>query len=109
MKSGLFIPGDGKALIRLRGVDNSYLLAASQNQGDLKIFKKREMSQTRPLISLRPDDRVLLLTLTNGKIRREEPYYGSSFLSQSSRTVEIGKGVIKMEIINTKGEKRSVF
>jgi hypothetical protein len=39
LQSGIFIPGNGKALIKLRGRNDSYLLAASQNRGPLKIFE----------------------------------------------------------------------
>lgn len=40
-QSGIFIPGDAKALIKLKGIGNNYLMAASQNRGSLKILKKR--------------------------------------------------------------------
>jgi len=40
-QSGLYIPGDGKALIKLRGTNNALLIAASQNKGPLKVFKAR--------------------------------------------------------------------
>ncbi len=38
-ESGIYIPGNGRALVKLTGYDNSYLVAASQNRGQLKIFK----------------------------------------------------------------------
>ena len=40
-QSGFFVPGDAKALVQLRGTNNQYLLAASQNQGPIKLFKER--------------------------------------------------------------------
>jgi hypothetical protein len=83
LQSGIFIPGDGKALIKLRGAGQACLLAASQNRGPLKLFKRT--STTQKIIPLQQMDRTLLITLTNGKKRRQELYFGDSFLSQSTR------------------------
>jgi enediyne biosynthesis protein E4 len=106
LQSGLYIPGDGKALIKLKGAGDNYLLAASQNGGPLKIFADHT---TGPLIGLRPDDRIILYTLKDGGVRREECYYGTSFLSQSSRFIQAGALVQKIEAINAKGEKRILW
>jgi hypothetical protein len=105
LKSGLFIPGDGKSLIKLRGPRNTYLLAASQNSGPLKIFKNNMVQQVIPL---KDDDRIMLITLKNGRIRKEEIGYGSSFLSQSSRLAVINESIQKIEIINARGQTRVI-
>src|SRR4030095_7880121 len=63
--AGLFIPGDGKALVKLRSADSAYLLASSENRGPLKIFKRRATSQK--LISIQSSDRSFLVTMANGK------------------------------------------
>jgi len=39
LQSGIFIPGNGKALAKLKSSDGKYLLAASQNKGPLKVFR----------------------------------------------------------------------
>lgn len=38
-QSGIYIPGSGKGLAKLKSVDGSYLLVASQNKGRLKVFQ----------------------------------------------------------------------
>ncbi|MBL7700131.1 MAG: VCBS repeat-containing protein [Chitinophagaceae bacterium] len=38
-ESGFYIPGNGKALVRLKGADGSYLVAATENNGPLRMFK----------------------------------------------------------------------
>ena len=38
LQSGIYIPGDGKALVKLAGASGKYLMAASQNKGDLKLY-----------------------------------------------------------------------
>ncbi|MEO6963219.1 MAG: RNA-binding protein, partial [Puia sp.] len=106
LKSGVFIPGDGKSLVKLRGSGNTYLLAASQNNGPLKIFKN---NTDQRLIPLKEDDQLLLITLKDGRIRREEIAYGSSFLSQSSRFTKVDDNIQKIEAINARKEKRVIF
>ena len=39
MQSGIYIPGSGKGLAKLKSGNGSYLLVASQNRGRLKVFQ----------------------------------------------------------------------
>ena len=39
LQSGICIPGNGKALVKLAGAGGNYLIAASQRQGNLEIFE----------------------------------------------------------------------
>jgi len=104
LESGLFVPGDAKALIKLKGADGKCLVAASQNRGKLKIY--RDNNPQQKIISLKPGDKTILITLTDGHIRKEEVDHGTSFLSQSSQFITVNASAKKIEIINTKGEKR---
>jgi len=103
IQSGLFVPGNARALVKLTGANNSYLLAASQNKDVLKVFKKRT---TQKIIKLLPEDEALIIHLKNGKQRREELYEGNSFVSQSSKFILLNSNITSVEIINRKGEKR---
>ncbi len=94
-QSGVFVPGDAKALVKLRDTHNNYLLAASQNNGLLKVFRARQPAQLLPLL---PADEFAFIHLKNGQKRKQEFYYGSSFLSQSSRFMIAGEEVEKVEI-----------
>ncbi|MGC4035191.1 MAG: VCBS repeat-containing protein [Chitinophagaceae bacterium] len=106
VESGLFIPGDAKALVRLRGANDNYLVAASQNKGPLKLFNSR--SANKKIIPLNPDDKTISITLANGLTRKEEVYFGNSFLSQSSLFINMNPSIKKIEVINTKGQKRTI-
>lgn len=105
MQSGIFIPGNGKALVSLRGAAGNILLAASQNRGPLKIFecKKKERS-----LQLDAMDEKAILTLKDGKKQVVEINYGSSFLSQSGRFLMLDENIVAAEIIDNKGNKRTV-
>jgi hypothetical protein len=106
LQSGLYIPGNGKALVKLRDNKGNYLLAASQNREALKLFKLKRPLQNVPL---RPDDQSAIIRYKNGKTTKQEFYYGSSFLSQSARFIPISKGISGITITNQKGSKREVF
>ncbi|MEO6719435.1 MAG: VCBS repeat-containing protein [Ferruginibacter sp.] len=106
LQSGILIPGDAKALIKLKS-DNGYLLASSENRGPLKIFSKKD--NTQKLVALEAGDKAALITLNNGLVRKEEMYYGNSFQSQSSRFIAINSNITKVEAINSKGVKRVIF
>lgn len=105
LQSGIFIPGNGKALVKLRGAGGQELLAAGQNRGGLEVFERRQGVR---LIPLSPSDRAALLRLKNGKLRREEFYYGESFLSQSGRFLEWNDPVVSIELTDDAGKKRQV-
>jgi hypothetical protein len=104
-KSGLYIPGDGKALVRLRGPGSYPLVAASQNKGPLLLFRQQGGDSLYPV---QPDDVSALVEYTNGRVRKEEFYYGSSFYSQESRAISLGNGISKITILNSKGIKRVI-
>jgi hypothetical protein len=105
-RSGICIPGDAKALVKLTGPDNRYLVAASQNRGDLKMFRLRQSAGR--VIRLRPDDIAAYITLKSGKTRKVEIGYGTSFLSQSSRTLLLNPVPEKLVIVNNAGQQRRV-
>jgi len=60
-------------------------------------------------INLKPDDFSAYITYKNGKKRRVEFYYGSTYLSQSSRKFPIEKEAVKITVTNFKGAKREVL
>lgn len=103
LESGLYIPGNGKGLVRLRGAGGSTLLAAGQNRGPLKLFAQRH---ALPVVALRPADVSVLIRYRDGQVRKEEAYYGASFLSQSGRFIDWSPGVVSMEITDSRGQKR---
>jgi hypothetical protein len=105
LQSGIYVPGDAKALVKLSGPDNSFLLAASQNRGPLKIFRDKSAEK---MIKLQSNDRILKIALKNGKTRKEELYYGSSFLSESSRFVRMNDSIKRITVIDEKGRERIV-
>jgi hypothetical protein len=107
LQSGIFIPANGKSLVKLRGGgENKYLLAASQNRGPLKIFALKKEIRNIPLQPLDVEATILYI---NGKQRKEEFYYGSSFLSQSGRFLTAGPNIKSILVKNSLGVSRKVL
>lgn len=104
-KSGIYIPGDGKALVSLRGSKGKTLLAASQNKGPLKIFR---LKQNQKFIALKPLDESAVIYYKDGRKQKREIGYGSSFLSQSGRFLAVDENVLSVEIRNSKGVIRKI-
>lgn len=104
LESGIYIPGNGKSMVSLKSQDGSYLVAAAQNRGPLKIFKLKRKTGFIPLL---PDDISAELTFNNGTNRKVEFYYGNSFLSQSARFINSGN-LKTGTIFNATGQKRVI-
>ncbi|MHA4811917.1 VCBS repeat-containing protein [Flavitalea flava] len=105
LESGLYLPGNQKALVKLRSAGGKCLLAASQNKGPLQIF---EWKKNIRCIPLQPAETSALITYRDGSVRKEEFAYGSSFLSQSARFLNLAGQVISVEIKKGKGNTRKI-
>ena len=105
MQAGIYIPGDGKALVALRSVKNTLLVAASQNKSTLKLFSANTGSNLLPLL---PNDLFAIITYKNGTKRKQEVYFGSSFLSQSANLISTNRNMQSVEVTNNKNEKRNL-
>lgn len=105
LQSGIFIPGNGKALVKLRGKNDRYFIAASQNRGPLRLFVVKKNIRTIPL---QTHDASAEVKYKNGISQKHEFYYGSSFLSQSSRYLVLGSEAENVNIIDSKGVSRKV-
>ncbi|WP_183557048.1 VCBS repeat-containing protein [Mucilaginibacter sp. SP1R1] len=104
-QGGLYIPGNGKALVKLKGAKGNYLLAATQNRDVMKLFELKRQVKT---ISLQPLDTYAIIKYKNGKIRKEEFYNGSSFLSQSGRFFNIENNMASVSVTDSYGHQRNI-
>jgi hypothetical protein len=105
MQSGIYIPGDGRALVKLRDAKDNILLAASQNRSKLLLFQLKATAKT---ISALPDDTYAVIKYKNGTTAKQEFYYGTSFLSQSARFIKKDASMDSITIFNTSGKERVI-
>jgi len=105
LQSGIYIPGDGKSLVALRGAGGHYLLAAGQNRGDLKIFETRGAVAADTVAAYGPG--------RGGDLERWAGAPGrvsfrESFLSQSGRSLLWNPSILSVSIIGQDGKKRMI-
>ena len=105
LKAGWYVAGSGKALVKLNNPAGKTIIATSQNKGPLKVFEWKENQKAIPLKSL---DVSAIITYKNGKKQKRDLNYGSSFLSQSGRFLNIDSNVVSVLITDSKGSKREV-
>ena len=105
LESGIFIPGNGKALVSLKAANGVQLIAASQNKGPLKIF---ELKKPGIWIPVAANELSASIVYKNGQKAKAEFYYGSSFMSQSTRGIYKNDQIKSITIIDNKGNKRVV-
>ena len=105
LQSGWFVPGNGKALVKLRTASGKCLLATSENKGPLKIFELKKNIRT---IQLEPLEVSAIIEYKNGTKQKREIGYGASFLSQSARFLNIDNNVVSVEVRDYKGSVRKI-
>jgi hypothetical protein len=60
-------------------------------------------------ISLNNNDSYVTITLKKGTTRKEELYFGNSFLSQSSKAIAVNSAIKTIEAIDNKMKRRIIY
>ena len=105
-KSGFYVPGDAKALVRLSGVRKN-LYVSSRNREAIKVFEKVSDDRAN---SLQPQatEYSYILHFSDGKEQYGELYYGSGYLSQSTRKMNVPAEVKSITFFDYAGKQRYV-
>lgn len=103
--SGFYVPGNGKSILRLNDGTQNRAYVIGQNGSRLKWVKSVHPC---PLIHVQQNDVWAWKYLRNGRKRKEEFQFGSTFGSQSSHVISMESGVSKIEIVNQLGQTRIV-
>lgn len=107
-KSGFYVPGDAKALVRLVSGSED-LLVASQNRDSLAVFAPiRTMKDLVAVFVPSLLDCRAELVFADGTKAVKEFYYGAGYLSQSSRRLRIPAGVKKLIVYTSTGASREI-
>ncbi len=88
-ESGYFVDGDAKALASLVAANGEELFIATQNRDSLKIYRRNDRARSTATAITRAGalDDYCIVELGDGAKRKKEFYYGSGYLSSSSRAV----------------------
>ena len=104
-KSGFMADKDGKGLAELSLQDGRELVIIGNNSGAMRAYATRDSTNF-----YRPgkDDAYAMITLQNGKVYKHEFYFGSTYLSQSSRNLKITPTVTAVSIFDRDGKKTTL-
>ncbi len=105
-ESGFFVSGDAKGMAELTMKDGSSLLLIAQNADSLRAVKS--IGPRQNIIKLENDDVKAELTFKNGAKEYREFYYGSGYLSGSSRVCKVPPGVVSIIFTSYKGDSRRI-
>jgi hypothetical protein len=105
-KSGFYVPGNAKAFARLEDQSKT-IYVATQNQDSLKVFVS-ENGKGVLKFNPQPNDVAGIIVMKNGKKQRVEFYYGSGYLSQSSRSVSLPADIDYITVYDNRGQSRKV-
>ncbi len=103
-KSHFFVPGDGKSLVRLNISDEKSLIVASQNNDSLKVFEHTQINPIKP-IPLQAGEVKAEISFLNGKKQLREFYWGSTFQSQSSRSIFVPQKALEIRFFDNFGKE----
>ena len=104
--SGFYVPGNAKGLVRVAGTVQDYFVATG-NRDSLRCFL-RTVKPVGALFVAEPLDISAEIAYADGKKSRVEFYYGSGYLSQSSRSFRIPAGVAALTVTDSRGKVRSI-
>ena len=105
-ESGFFADGDAKGMTELTMGDGSLLILVTRNSDSLKVIKS--LKPPLKFIRLRNDEVSAELRYKTGETEYREFYYGSGYLSQSSRVCRVPDGVVSVTLTNYKGGTRRI-
>jgi hypothetical protein len=115
--SGLLLKGDGKGNFKIlnsnaKGIaaltlpDNSSVMLVGNNAAPMEAYKLSNKQIN--VISWKQNDMYVLVHKKDGKTYKQESYKGSSYLSNSSDKIGIGKNVLSVTIVDDKMNKREI-
>ena len=98
--------GDNKSLSQLVTAKGVSLFLIGSNSDSLHVFRLNVAPQK--VVAINANDAYAILTTRNGIKQRQEFYYGSTYLSQSSRQLTITANIKSVDIYNNAGNKRTI-
>src|SRR5690606_6521492 len=101
-KSGFNTPGDTRGIAQLISEKGTDFLVANNNN----ILQRLRLGTNLNTVILDPNDIYASIKMPNGKVFKQEFYFGSGYLSQSSRRFQYPKNAVSVSIFNSvKGER----
>ncbi|MFP4090795.1 MAG: hypothetical protein ACLFT3_10835, partial [Cyclobacteriaceae bacterium] len=94
--------------VTLKNKQGEQVYLASQNQDSLRVMTINE-GRDISTISLEPLDAWAEISYRDGSKERRELYYGTSYLSQSGRSISLSPEMKSLLIYDYQGNKREII
>lgn len=108
LKTGFQVPGDARAIAVLRMKNDTPLLLISRYNEPLLAFRLTKNTE-EVLFDPEPNDRMIQWFYNGTMFKQQEFYYGSGYLSQSSRKITIPNEADSALIFSYTGTKRTLI
>jgi enediyne biosynthesis protein E4 len=105
-KTGFYVPGDSKGLAKLSRKSGDVYIA-TVNQDSIKVFATLKPLDGYTLQPLNSETYAEIIDM-DGKKQKVEFYFGSGYLSQSTRSLRVNRKVKEVIYYNSKGVARKV-
>jgi enediyne biosynthesis protein E4 len=105
-ENGFYVNSDARALASLVLGNQKRVFIVTSNNDSLKVFTS--VIQKEKQIKLQPMDAYAIVEWDNGLKQKLEFYYGSGYLSQSSRYLSLITGWKKVKVFTYSGKERTI-
>ncbi|MEO1626645.1 MAG: VCBS repeat-containing protein, partial [Bacteroidota bacterium] len=101
-ETGFWVDKDAKSLALLLGADQQALLLAGRNNDRTRVFASNRSHSNGQYVPLQPGEQHAIVGWQDGRTQRFEFPHGSTYLSQSSRCVQLPKDAKSVRIYKDK-------
>ncbi|PRY16354.1 VCBS repeat protein [Pontibacter ummariensis] len=107
-RSGFMVDADAKGMAEINTGSGVPLIIVGAHNDSVRVFQPAVRTTDLQAVAVTPADAYAHITLANGKKRKQEFYFGSGYLSQSSRALWLPAGVRSVQIVDKAGIARTV-
>ncbi|MGJ8736611.1 VCBS repeat-containing protein [Zobellia laminariae] len=108
-ESGFINDFDGSGLASIRNNMGDLQIIAANNNGPLNIFTINSSEESIEIINAEKETLFAEIFFENGKKVRKEFYYGSGYLSNSSRSIQAYNKIKEIKFTDVSGKTKTVF
>ncbi len=108
IENGFKVKGNGKGLAEMIVQKNASLIVGAQNNGPLVSFFINKKYSGK-ILRAATNDAYAIIQFEDGRKSRKEIYYGSGYLSSSSRFIRVPEKAKSIQIFTYRGEQRTIL
>jgi len=97
VKTGFLVEGDAKALVELPLTTGENLILVTQNQDSTRIFIRKQEARN---VLIDDEDAWAEIFFDDGSVRKQEFYFGNTYLSQTARVLQLPDNAETYKIYN---------